>query len=927
MGLLGGVEMKIAPHNVGSRMTHLRKAALMATGCATALAISISAHAQSAGAPENSSDAPADEIVVSGIRASIDNALEAKRNDTRVSDGISAEDLGKFPSENITEAIQRISGVQMSNVNGRGATISVRGLGPQYAMTTVNGQTFKSADFTDGFRYDIIQTELASAIQVIKSPTADMDAGGLSGTVNIETTKPLSYNSREIVLTAKAQNSEYAGGKITPKISASYVDQLADGTLGVYLNLGYQELEDRADYVWMDRWWTNIAGSTLTPRRMRYRRIDRTTERLMASGGLQWQPTDNLEVMATGIWARDKTEYDVNQQVFFFNNSPTATPPSRNSAITIPASSVTANKVVDGVSMDTTATNLQLENNRQLEDRNLTSQLYTLSAKWTGGNGWAVRGVANYTRGRAYVREDAAVMGIVVPTANINIEDSDNIIFTTGSTNLTDPTLYNSSNLYRNDYPSGATRVMTSREMSGQVDISKEVALGPIKKLTVGAKYRDESFDRYVTRHDLYALNATYPQPHAGFFPALSSANITVNNFMNGEFSIPHSWVAPDISAWAAGLKAAGITVPEIYSPEGSYGVNRYMASAYFMGDIDTTIAGMPLRGNIGVRYEHTKQKVKGNITTARTDGYGDVQADIGDYAVNQDYGNILPSLSLVLEPANDLQVRFAAAKVLVRPIMDSITPMAQTQSFSSSTNTYSINLGQANLKALTANQLDLGVEWYYGRGSAITIAGFYKWIKNGTYSTLICPSSWQGTALSTNTAGDCVDSSGLNYDITANLNDPSTIKLKGFEVSWNQSFDSILPVDGFGIMANLTRVYPQKLASGTGYTVRNLSKLTWNLVPYWENEHFNIRASINHRSSYFQSNADSFFAREDHTVRARTQIDVSGGWSPNDRLSFNAGVINLNNSREEAYKNDPSIWQESSFVGRSYYVSATLKM
>ncbi|WP_255406059.1 TonB-dependent receptor [Novosphingobium sp. CF614] len=892
----------------------------MATGCTAALAISTSAYAQSADA-QATPEEPGGEIVVTGIRASIDNALQVKRNDVRVLDGISSEDLGKFPSQNITEAIQRISGVQMSNINGRGATISVRGLGPQYAMTTVNGQTFKTADFTDGFRYDIIQTELASSIEVIKSPTADMDAGGLSGTVNIVTTKPLDYNERKIVLTVKGQNSEYAGGKVTPKISGSYVDQLAGGTLGVYLNVGYQKLQDRADYVWMDRWWTNnINGSTLTPRRLRYRRIDRTTEQLMASGGLQWQPTDNLEVMATGIWARDKTEYDLNQQVFFFNTSG-STP--------LGTASVTANEVVDGVAVDTTANNLQLENNRQHEDRKLTSQGYTLSAKWTGDNGWTVRGVGNYTRGNTYWREDAVVMGIYVPTANINIADPNNIIFTTGSTNLSDPSIYAPANLYRNDYPSGATRLMSSREVSGQVDISKEVALGPIKTLTLGAKYRDENFNRYVTRHDLYQLkvNGTYPGAQTTIFPTLSSSNINVTNFMNGEFSIPNSWVAPDISAWAAGLKASGLTVSDIYAPEGSFSVNRYMASGYFMGDIDTTIGGMPLRGNIGVRYEHTKQKVNGNVTTGRTDGYTDVQADIGDYTISQNYGNILPSLNLVLEPANNLQVRFAAAKVLVRPIMDSTTPMARTQSYSSSTNTYSINLGQANLKALTADQLDLGVEWYYGRGSAITIAGFYKWIKNGTYSTLVCPSSWQGTALSTNSTGDCVDSSGAIYDITANLNDPSTIKLKGFEVSWNQNFDDLLPVDGFGIMANLTRVYPQKLAIGTGYTVRNLSKVTWNLVPYWENEHFNIRASINHRSGYDQSNADSFFAREDHTVRARTQIDLSGGYSPNDRLSFSAGVINLNNSREEAYKTDPSIWQESSFVGRSYYVSATLKL
>lgn len=904
---------------VAQLMTDYRfkKSMLLVSGCMVALALATPVMANPADAVEQAADA-SDEgstIVITGIRASIDNALEAKRADTRVIDGISSEDLGKFPSENITEAIQRISGVQMSNINGRGATISIRGLGPQYAMTTVNGQTFKSADFTDGFRYDIIQTELANSIQVIKSPTADMDAGGLSGTVNIDTIKPLNYRSRQLVLTAKGQNSQYAGGKITPKISGSYVDQFADGTLGVYLNLGYQKLEDRADYFWMDRWTTQtIAGaSVLVPRRPRYRRIDRETERLMASGGVQWKPTDQLEVNLSAIYARDTTDYDVNQQVFLFSTS-----------------RLTANQVVDGTSVNTTATNFTMENNRQHEDRNLASQGYTLSTKWTDDNGWSARGVLNYTKGTTYMREAAAILGINIPTATIDISDPKAISYTVGA-NLDSTALYDPAALNRNEYPNGATRRMRSSEFSGQFDLGKDVDLGPITNIAVGAKYRHEIFNRYITRHDLIAL-ASAPAPSSDVFPAMAANNFPVSGFLNGRFAIPHSWVGPDLAAYDAALSEAGIVVPEIFAPEASYHVDRYMPSVYLMGKIDTSIGGMPVRGNIGVRYEHTRQKVKGNITGPRDDGYEEVQADIGDYVETQKYGNVLPSLNLVLEPADKLQIRFAAAKVLVRPIMDSGTSLAQTQSVSQkpdapSLNLYTIDLGQAGLKPLTAKQLDLGAEWYFGRGSAIAINGFYKWIKNGTFSSLVCPSTFNGTALSVDGAGDCVDAAGNAYDITQTLNDPNTIKLKGFELSWNQSFDSLLPVDGFGIISNFTRVYPEKLAVGTGYTVRNLSRTSWNVTPYWENEHFNIRASINHRSSYEQNSADSFFAREGHVVRGRTQIDLSAGYSYNDHLSFTAGVVNLNKSSEEAYKDKPSAWQESSFYGRSFYFSATWKM
>lgn len=893
----------VSPLSRAARMT------MLSTCGASALIVAGAAHAQTAAPAADASDG----IVVTGFRASLKSALDAKRKDTRVSDGISSEDIGKFPAENITESIQRISGVQMSNINGRGATISIRGLGPQYAMTTINGQTIKSADFTDGFRFDIIQTELASAIQVIKSPTADMDAGGLSGTVNIETTKPLDYHKRQLVVSAKAQNSQYAGGKITPKVGVSYIDQFLDGTLGVYVNLGYQKLNDRADYMWMDRWTTQTVGGVsgiLTPRRPRYRRIDRETERLMASGGLQWRPSDRIEVGFNAIYAKDKTTYDVNQQVFLFDTS-----------------RITVNSVSNGAATNVTATNFTMENNRQHEDRNLTTQLYTLSAKWKGDNGWSGRTIANYSKGTSYQREAAAILGINIASATLDISNPEAISFNTSSA-LNSTGTYAPSTLTRNEYPNGATRQMRTTEWSGQADLYKEVGFGPISKLAAGVKFRHETFNRFVSRHDLIALGSAQPAASSSIFPAMATYNYSVSGFLNNASGIPNAWVAPDLAAYDKALAAAGITVPEIYAPEASYHVDRYMPSVYGQATIETEIAGMPLRGNVGLRYEYTTQKVRGNVTGPRSDGYSEVQAKIGDYNLSQKYGNLLPSMNLVLEPAKAVQVRLAAAKVLVRPIMDSNTSMAQTSSSSVSggQRTFTVDLGQAGLKALTANQVDLGVEWYYERSSAIAINGFYKWIKNGTYTSLICPSSFNGTSLAKNSAGDCADAAGNAYDITQSLNDPSTIKVKGYEISLNHSFDKMLPIKGFGLIANYTRVIPQKLAVGTGYTIRNLSKVTWNVTPYWENRMFSLRASLNYRSAYDQNSADSFFAREGHTVKARTQIDLSAGYTPDAHLSFTAGVINLNNSSEKAAYTGTSVWQESSFYGRSFYASASYK-
>jgi len=288
------------------------KAWLLATSCVAVFAAAAPASAQTAPvgdavpATPSATGGQTDEtvgpdITVTGFRQSLASAAAAKRNDIRISDGITAEDIGKFPAQNITEAIQRIAGVQMSNINGRGSTISIRGLGAQYARTTINGQTFASADFKDGFRYDIIQTDLASAIQVIKSPTADMDTGGLSGTVNIDTVKPLGYKGPHFVLGVKGYDSQYRGG-VTPKVSGAYINQFAGGTLGVMVNVGYQKLRDRGDYLFIKNWYDpgTILPDAYVPGNLRFRRIDRDTKQLMASGAVQWQPTSNFEVLLQG---------------------------------------------------------------------------------------------------------------------------------------------------------------------------------------------------------------------------------------------------------------------------------------------------------------------------------------------------------------------------------------------------------------------------------------------------------------------------------------------------------------------------------------------------------------------------------------------------------------------------------------------------
>ena len=894
------------PKRTGSTSVDHRKAfllALLASACLTGAASAQTAATQ----PAAPAAEAVDEIVVTAFRKSLATALDTKRKDIRVSDGISAEDIGKFPSENIAEAIQRIPGVQISNINGRGSTISIRGLGPQYAMTTINGQSFKSANFTDGFRYDVIQTELASAIQVIKSPTADMDAGGLAGTVNIDTVHPFDVKGRQLIFAGKLQQQKLAGGDPTGKLSATYVDHFFDDKVAVFLGGGYQALKDRGDYMWMDRW--SVSNGVYTPSRLRFRRIDRDTKRAMVNGAIQFKPIDTLQFDLVATYAKDKTTQNLAQQVFLFT-SPSAT---NIVPITTTGNTVTKEQI----------NNFRLENNEQFENRPQSTGALTGDFHYTGLEKWDFKGVAHYSRGHAIFNEEAAILGVVIPSATLDISNPKNIVFTT-SNNLTDASQYAPANLFRNNYPTGAYRTIDSYEDAAQLDVKRYIDVSILESVSFGGKYRKEVLKRNVNRFD--REDSSVP---AAFSPTLATSGVTVSDFLDGENSVPTAWISPSIQAYRDALAKEGYTVYEAFDPQGSYNVKRDLTSFYAMANLKGEILSMPFRGNVGVRRESTDQTVNGYVAGAANPQNTEVRLVAGTYSTPKSYDNTLPSANFSLDLTDNLLLRFAAAKVLVRPIIDSNNQLATTVTTATDSTGHRVTtvaLGQGSLNPLTANQIDLGLEWYYGHGNGLSAGFFSKKVKNGTFTSLVCPASYEGTALTGNSSGECLAANGDSYSITETQNDAREVTIKGYELNWQQSLDAWLPIEGFGFVANYTHVNPA--TSTTGFKLANLSEHTANGTVYWENQAFSARLSANYRSAYDQTSVESFFAGPlGHTVASRTQFDLNLGYNLNEHLSFSFAAMNLNNAEEKAYLIDKSRWQMSSSTGPSYYLSFQYKM
>ena len=202
-------------------------------------------------------------VVVTGIRGSIESSIRAKQNSDSIIEAISAEDIGKLPDASIAESLARLSGLATQRVDGRANVISIRGLSPDFAGTTLNGREQATIGENRGVEYDQYPSELISGAAVYKTPDASLVGQGLSGTVDLHTIKPLDLPKRAIAVNLRGEHT--TNGKLNPgsdvgdmghRVSFSYIDQFFDHTLGVAV--GFAQLDSPIQEKQYQAWWWSV---------------------------------------------------------------------------------------------------------------------------------------------------------------------------------------------------------------------------------------------------------------------------------------------------------------------------------------------------------------------------------------------------------------------------------------------------------------------------------------------------------------------------------------------------------------------------------------------------------------------------------------------------------------------------------------------
>ena len=237
----------------GEELDMAIRSKLAATASTSAFAIALGtlaapAYAQDEAQPDNTTATADDEqddvIVVTGFRASLESAVAEKKLKDQIIESVSAEDIGKLPDASIGESIARLPGLTSQRISGRAGYISVRGFGPDFSSTLLNGRQQTATSDNRGIEFDQYPSEIVSAVDVYKSPSADLVGQGLVGTIDIRTIRPLEKNERVLAVGARGVYADLgalnAGSDdLGYRLFGTYIDQFAGDTLGLSLSVAY----------------------------------------------------------------------------------------------------------------------------------------------------------------------------------------------------------------------------------------------------------------------------------------------------------------------------------------------------------------------------------------------------------------------------------------------------------------------------------------------------------------------------------------------------------------------------------------------------------------------------------------------------------------------------------------------------------------
>jgi iron complex outermembrane receptor protein len=887
------------------------------------------------------------EITVTGIRASLQQSLDIKRESEGIVDAISSEDIGKFPDSNLATALERIPGISVSRgasalggvptSTGDATEITVRGFGPSFNQTLYDGRVVPTAlgNSTRGFDFSAVGADFINQVDVMKTPDATLASGAIGATINIKFAKPFDHPGLQL---AGSASTSYATGASdpTPNASLLFSDTFADDRFGVLLDAAYSERKVQADHINIQGW----EGAQLAPSQLLgapagastvpslkdwyiqdYGIYQEHTDEQRIGGRLvlQARPIDSVVLTLNDNFSRDALKQEQYGYSVWFNNgslqnvvqaadgtltsfnqtnSPTDFQGQDNGSV------ILNNETGFNVTWDATAhTQYEFDADTATSKLNPGGQLSSLDSdvgygpSSPGGTNGANVGIAGvgtntlpYPTGfgpngnQALFINNGIIGSHVFPITSQQNEDSINQFKVQGAW-ADDQLKFKYGLQFIHD-----TENLTEFDTFTNNDWQAYSGYGPASNNTGGVALPQSFFtNSFSTSNFIHGYSS------AGLPPNVLQFNPNQVQAYLQSLGNPQTKTIPGVNATCCTPAFNGIYTL-VQNPADYQNVTENTITPYLELSTKAKLADMPLKISLGARYEITHVNSGGltqlptSLAVQPSDHTAFLVAYTGTTGINtrSEYRYLLPNLDLNLDVTDTVKVRLDASRTLTRAPLSDLTPdlsVAQGQRVGSLVATG----GNPTLSPYLSDNVDIGAEWYYARNSYLSAGVFVKdvsnFIVNGTTQQTI------------NNVIDPTTGEIAHFSVTTHVNGPSA-EVRGIELALQHVFGDT----GFGFQINGTYVntdkpYNPNDTSISGFAVTGLANSA-NFVPFYDKYGFQARVAVNWRGNYLdhfgQQQNNSLYGTEPTFVNAATYVDFSTSYEINQHFNVYFEALNL---------------------------------
>lgn len=926
------------------------------------------AHAQDAAAENAAAEtAPADEgdaIVVTGFRASLEAALNLKRDSVAAVDAIVAEDIAKFPDQNLAESLQRIPGISISRDGGEGRSITVRGLSSQFTRVRVNGME-TIATSTDGasanrdraFDFNVFASELFSSLVVRKTAEASLDEGSLGAVVDLNTGNPLAGRAGLNGALSVVGSYNDLAKDLGPRLAGLLSWRNDAGTLGASISAAYSKTstlelgnnsvrwaQARFDGVDATNCFTTAnsggtyvpstacdrAATAFHPRIPRYGEVAHERERLGLTGSVQYSPTDATKLSIDALFSKyDASREEQWGEVLLRSNE-------RSINVVNPVYDANNNMI------SATLNDAWVRTEHYL--RESQTKFYQVGGTWD-------QDVTDNLRFTALGGVSKSNADIPVETTVI-FDDRDAQGYSYDYTNMARPKLTFGTSVMDpanfqlaeiRDRPSNVTNRFKTAQLRTEWDVNENITL------KAGAVWRRFNFDAEAYTRDtavcgnggtslVTSTAGTITCSASSLFGPTAVYGFAVTPALSQSFSLGNAgqpvgntngWLVPNLDAATA---FTGLYSRTPANDAGNIrGVQETTKGAYLQADAKGDVLGIEYALNAGIRYAKTDQSSYGLVSGVTA-------------TVTRSYDDWLPSANLALYPTESTIVRVAVADVMTRPTLGSLTPGGSADGFN-----YRVTSGNPLLNPYRARNYDLSLEWYFAPQAVLSVAVFKKDVSTFTQSASITGATFAQTGLPASVLSPA-SPAALNpaqqleprWTLSTTVNG-SGAKLKGIELAAQVPFSAF--TDGFlskfGVLANATfidsnasfNVQGPAIAPGgalqnavVSNTLGNVTKKAFNGTLYYDDGKFSARGMLSYRGRYHEGASGTGNILEGYG--ATTNFDASVRYKLTEWMEVSVEGNNLLDTYRYRFTDfDADRNYENNHFGRTILFGARFKM